>query len=132
MATIVLGEGGVAFLTHSMNLSDFMRYILSTLRLNDTHPISGQSDHRRGHISPQLRINKAGRLAGRGLEVMGISNLQIGRMVPSGPGVEWPPPLGNETELDVDFCLTWSFDPRYEFGLKSPIVLFPQNNPFAS
>ena len=114
MATIVLGEGGVAFSTlrdtHSMNILDFMRYILSTLRL-----ILGQSDHRRGHISPQLRINNAGRLAGRGLEVMGLSNLQIGRMVPSGPGVEWNPHLGNETELDVDFCLTWSIDPRYEF-----------------
>ena len=119
MAAVVLGEGGVAFSTlldtHSMNISDFMRYILSTLRLNDTHPISGLSDHRRGHISPQLRINNAGRLAGRGLEVMGLSNLQIGRVVPSGPGVEWPPPLGNKTELDVDFCLTWSIDPRYEF-----------------
>ena len=115
-----------------MNILDLMRYNLSILELNDTHSFSGQSDRRRGHISPQLRINKAGRLAGRGLEVMGISNLQIGRMVPSGPGVEWNPHLGNETELDVDFCLTWSIDPRYEFGLKSPIVLFPQNNPFAS
>ena len=119
MATIVLGEGGVAFLTlcdtYSMNISDFMRYILSTFGLYVTYSFSGQSDQRRGHISAQLRINKAGRLAGRGLEVMGISNLQIGRMVPSGPGVEWNPHLGNETELDVDFCLTWSFDPRYEF-----------------
>ena len=98
-----------------MNILDLMRYNLSILELNDTHSFSGQSDRRRGHISPQLRISKAGRLAGRGLEVMGISNLQIGRMVPSGPGVEWPLPLGNETKLDVDFCLTWSIDPRYEF-----------------
>merc|ERR1712013_478732 len=52
---------------------------------------------------------------------MGISNLQIGRMVPSGPGVEWNPHLGNETELDVDFCLTWSIDPRTTLSPREPI-----------
>ena len=65
----------------------------------------------RPYTSPHLRINQAGRLAGRNLDVISLSNLRIGKVVLAGPGSE-EPPLGNETELNVDFCLTWSTDPR--------------------
>ena len=79
------------------------------------HLCPGQSSGttwRKGYSSPLLRINEAGLLVGRDLDVISLSNLRIGKTVASGPGAE-EPPLGNETELNVDFCLTWNTDPRF-------------------
>jgi len=85
---------------------------------------NGQSSggsFRKGFSSPLLRINEAGHLAGRDLDVISLSNLRLGKSVSSGPGAE-EPPLGNETELDVDFCLTWNTDPRTKLSPREPVT----------
>merc|ERR1719234_1837624 len=74
---------------------------------------------RKGYSTPLLRINEAGLLVGRDLDVISLSNLRIGKPVAAGPGAE-EPPLGNETELDVDFCLTWNTDPRTKLSPREP------------
>ena len=94
----------------------------ATLR-DEFHSYPGQSSGdtwrqpSRGYVSPLLRINEAGQLAGRNLDMISLSNLRIGKPVWGGDGSE-KPPLGNETELNVDFCLTWNTDPRWVFLLE--------------
>ena len=43
--------------------------------------------------------------SGYHLDVLGFSNLPAAQKMAGE--------AGNETELDLDFCLTWSNDPRY-------------------
>ena len=73
-----------------------------------------------------MRLNEDGRLVGKYLDVLGTSEgLRLGMQLPRRydslttrmddgsyvPNV--PPPHGQETEVGVDFCLTWSTDPRW-------------------
>lgn len=62
---------------------------------------SGQTYFEYGGTRASVRLSDSGRLAGNHLDVLGFSNLP-----------PTPTKLGNETELDVDFCITWNNDPR--------------------
>jgi len=94
---------------------------LATIVLGDGYS-SGYSSR---SVSPFLRLNQEGQLVGRYLNVLGTSEgLRFGMQLPERyergetrlddgsyiPSV--PPPHGEETEVGVDFCLTWSTDPR--------------------
>ena len=80
------------------------------------------------YVSPFLRLNEDGQLVGKYLDVLGTSEgMRFGMKLPKrydgygmttriGDGVEIPnvpPPPGQESEVGVDFCLTWSTDPRW-------------------
>merc|ERR1719180_636015 len=71
------------------------------------------------YTSAFLRINPVGQLVGQHMDQIGLSNLRMGRELPEehhsggGPRKEPTlPPPAEETDLGVDFCLTWSSDPR--------------------
>jgi len=96
--------------------------------------------HSYAHSSAFLRINATGRLVGQHMDKIGLSNLRMGRELPEPPAEERHteeeeeeqeeeeydydssyedlrkepqlPPPAEETDLGVDFCLTWSADPR--------------------
>ena len=75
-----------------------------------------------------MRLNDDGRLVGKYLDVIGTSEgLRLGMQLPEryktrevlfgfdddGSGKpKLPPPDGQETEVEANFCLTWSTDPR--------------------
>ena len=69
--------------------------------------------------SPLLRINSEGKLVGKHWEVFGSTDrmrqqIQIPRPDCAGnQQCETRIPPGVETDLGVDFCLTWSLDPRW-------------------
>jgi len=89
---------------------------LATIILGDGRSSSYSKDF----TSPLLRINDEGKLVGRYLGVFGSTDrLRWGIGLPisseedcEGEECQLRPPLAQETELGVDFCLTWSFDPR--------------------
>ena len=58
----------------------------------------------RSVTSPLLRLNREGNLVGKHLHKFGSTD----RMIDEFPGSA----MGQETELGVDFCLTWTTDPR--------------------
>ena len=66
-----------------------------------------------------LRINEEGKLVGRHLDFFGSTDLHRSRgmHVPNATSLE---DIGisdaPETELGVDFCLTWNIDPRWVFN----------------
>ena len=63
--------------------------------------------------SPFLRINNKGQLVGRHLDFFGSTDwLRLGMELPRRFREDQSLPLVEETELGVDFCLTWSTDPR--------------------
>ena len=86
------------------------------------------SGYNTGSVSPFLRLNEDGRILGKYLDVLGTSEgLRLGMQLPKryqtyevrdgfdddGSGKpKLPPPDGQETEVEADFCLTWSTDPR--------------------
>ena len=63
--------------------------------------------------SPFLRINEEGRLVGKHLDFFGSTDfLRLGMELPRRFRDDQSLPVVEETELGVDFCLTWSIDPR--------------------
>ena len=85
--------------------------------------VSGRSSsYTKDFTSPLLRINDEGKLVGRHLSIFGSTDrLRWGTDLPisseddcEGEECQLRSPLAQETELGVDFCLTWSFDPRQE------------------
>ena len=77
---------------------------LSTVVLGKRSIVIGGSEStwKYGATDASVRLSEAGQLAGNHLDVIGFSNLPPAQKSRSG----------NETELDVDFCITWSNDPR--------------------
>ena len=69
-----------------------------------------------------LRINDEGKLVGRHLDFFGSTDLHHSRgmHVPNASSLEDIRISDSpETELGVDFCLTWNIDPRWDFiGIK--------------
>ena len=57
-----------------------------------------------GHISPMLRLTSDGRLVGQRLDRIGLTGLRLGTRRETEED--------EETDLGVDFCLTWDSDPR--------------------
>ena len=95
------------------------------MHFRDKYPflVSGQSStYDKDFTSPRLRINSEGKLVGRHLSVFGSTDML--RLGISSFGISPEEdcegeecklrPLAQETELGVDFCLTWSIDPRRE------------------
>ena len=79
-----------------------------------------------------LRINEEGKLVGRHLDFFGSTDLlrsSMGMHIPNATSLEdLRISDAPETELGVDFCLTWNIDPRWVFivfivslDTKSPI-----------
>jgi len=63
--------------------------------------------------SARLRINEKGHLVGSHLDFFGSTNwLRLGMKLPRRFKQNQSLPVVEETELGVDFCLTWSTDPR--------------------
>ena len=65
-----------------------------------------------------LRINDEGKLVGRHLDFFGSTDLHRSRgmHVPNASSLEDIRISDSpETELGVDFCLTWNIDPRWVF-----------------
>ena len=65
-----------------------------------------------------LRINDEGKLVGRHLDFFGSTDLHRSRgmHVPNATSLEDIRISDSpETELGVDFCLTWNIDPRWVF-----------------
>ena len=63
--------------------------------------------------SAHLRINEEGKLVGRHLDFFGSTDwLRLGMELPRRFKQNQSLPVVEETELGVDFCLTWSTDPR--------------------
>ena len=65
-----------------------------------------------------LRINDEGKLVGRHLDFFGSTDLHRSRgmHVPNASSLEDIRISDSpETELGVDFCLTWNIDPRWDF-----------------
>merc|ERR1719209_878760 len=99
-------------------------HALSTMVLGDgrSNGFKDRPDWGRGRgpafSSAFLRINPIGRLVGQHIDDIGISNLRMGGELPEerhrSPRNSPPqlPPLAEETDLGIDFCLTWSADPR--------------------
>jgi len=70
--------------------------------------------------SPLLRINEEGKLVGRHLSIFGSTDrLRQVLYFPDGCETE---ECSQETELGVDFCLTWSTDPRTQLVQSGPLV----------
>jgi len=88
---------------------------------------TGRYRHSYAFSSAFLRINASGRLVGEQMDQIGLPNLRMGWELP----YEWHdeeegswespedrrkepqlPPPADDTDLGVDFCLTWSSDPR--------------------
>jgi len=119
-----LAEGQVLKSTgHQFPLDSCPVQALSTMVLGDGRS-NGFIDRPRqryayAYSSAFLRINATGRLVGQHMDEIGLSNLRMGRELPEerhsggGPRKEPQlPPPAEETDLGVDFCLTWSTDPR--------------------
>ena len=63
--------------------------------------------------SALLRINDKGQLVGKHLDFFGSTDwLRLGMHLPRRFRFNQSLPVVEETELGVDFCLTWSTDPR--------------------
>ena len=65
-----------------------------------------------------MRINEEGKLVGRHLDFFGSTDLHRSRgmHVPNASSLEdIRISDAPETELGVDFCLTWNIDPRWVF-----------------
>ena len=66
-----------------------------------------------------MRINDEGKLVGKHLDFFGSTDLlrSRGMHVPNATSLE-DIRISNapETELGVDFCLTWNIDPRWVFN----------------
>ena len=60
--------------------------------------------------SPLLRLNEEGKLVGRHLSIFGSTD-RLRRVLHFRHGCRGEE-CSRETELGVDFCLTWSTDPR--------------------
>ena len=74
-----------------------------------------------------MRINDEGKLVGRHLDFFGSTDLlrSKGLHMPNASSLEdIRISDAPETELGVDFCLTWNIDPRWDF-----IGYEPNNNP---
>ena len=73
--------------------------------------------------SPFLRINQDGQLVGKHLDYFGSTDsLRLGMHLPRRFKEEQSLPEVKETELGVDFCLTWSTDPRWKQHSQKKIV----------
>ena len=69
--------------------------------------------------SPFLRINQDGQLVGKHLDYFGSTDsLRLGLHLPRRFREYQSLPVVEETELGVDFCLTWSTDPRWKQNLQ--------------
>ena len=92
----------------------------SVLRFSHIFSSSGRSSgfgKRWGEYgtSPFLRINQDGQLVGKHLDYFGSTDsLRLGMHLPRRFKEEQSLPDVKETELGVDFCLTWSTDPRWK------------------
>ena len=66
-----------------------------------------------------MRINEEGKLVGRHLDFFGSTDLlrsSMGMHVPNASSLEdIRISDAPETEVGVDFCLTWNIDPRWVF-----------------
>ena len=66
-----------------------------------------------------MRINEEGKLVGRHLDFFGSTYLlrsSMGMHIPNATSLEdLRISDAPETELGVDFCLTWNIDPRWVF-----------------
>merc|ERR1712130_146699 len=70
--------------------------------------------------SPFLRINEKGELVGKHLDYFGSTDsLRLGMHLPRRFRDDQSLPVVEETELGVDFCLTWSTDPRTRIKLET-------------
>merc|ERR1712032_309707 len=70
--------------------------------------------------SPLLRINEEGKLVGRHISIFGSTDrLRQVLYFPDGCETE---ECSQGTELGVDFCLTWSIDPRTQLVPSGPSV----------
>merc|ERR1719234_49712 len=73
--------------------------------------------------SPLLRINDDGQLVGKHLDFFGSTDwLRLGMPLPRRFKENQSLPVVEETELGVDFCLTWSADPRTRLVPFDPTV----------
>jgi len=89
---------------------------LATIILGDGH----SSRYGPELTSALLRINQKGQLVGKHLNIFGSTD-RLRRILffQNGCGGE---ECSQETELGVDFCLTWSTDPRTQLQLMDPDV----------
>ena len=65
-----------------------------------------------GHVSPMLRLTLDGRLVGQRLDRTGLTGMRFGTRWFKEAANQTSPAQVEETDLGVDFCLTWDSDPR--------------------
>ena len=125
LATIILGDG--EYICDRSTLfklchSEERRFTIIDNLSFDQGRTSGSLDMKgpRNSVwtSSFLRINEEGKLVGRHLDFFGSTDLHRSRgmHVPNATSLEDIRISGSpETELGVDFCLTWNIDPRWVF-----------------
>ena len=79
-----------------------------------------------GHVSPMLRLTLDGRLVGQRLDRTGLTGMRFGTRWFKEAANQTSPAQVEETDLGVDFCLTWDSDPRFIlFFLSYVQICFP-------